>query len=289
MTIGSDPSSRYYKAAADMTGARVAAGAFGAASEDPALELPKPVTDAYAKVFELGAGRGQDNRDALAVGALMGHETASVNLGNAAANAIAEAKAQAEEKAKKEHEDRMFQILLDRARALSEELGRKIKDHEEAFARNHGDAWREKFANELLEPDLVPQRKDGESLHDYRARVEKALVDELLDEQGNIKDKYKNDPRYADLAIWAKSKFDKHYVDQKIERMTDPSLPEEVRQKEAKELAEKGTLQQHASAYVTLHDKGLVNQQLERGTDKKIDESLSKTKITAAAAAAAFD
>lgn len=96
-------------------------------------------------------------------------------------------------------EDILLQALLDHI----EELNREIKAAEAELAAKHGDAWREELALKILDEDEIPLQKEGESIEDYRERLGNVLVAEMLNEDGTIKDQYKNDPAMRDYAEWA--------------------------------------------------------------------------------------
>jgi hypothetical protein len=160
--------------------------------------------------------------------------------------------------------------LLDQLRVRSEELGRQIASMEKGFEAQYGDAWREHMANQILHPDVIPQREDGESMEDYRARLEKALIAEMLNEDGTIKDEYQTGP-YAQWAVWAQKEFNKDYIDQKVEVLSDPNVNEEVKAKEVKELGDNGTLSQINRANADLEANGKSEHSLEVRADEKRD------------------
>ena len=71
----------------------------------------------------------------------------------------------------------------------------------------------------------------GESMEDYRERLEPVLMAELLDENGEIKDKYKNDPEMSEWAEWAKAQYDKNDAVAKKEIIADhESTPEQIQE-----------------------------------------------------------
>lgn len=82
-------------------------------------------------------------------------------------------------------------------------LARQIENLEAGFRDQHGDAWREHIANKILDADEIPQQRPGETIDEYRQRLEKRLVEEMLNPDGSIKDKYKDDPEYRKYAQWA--------------------------------------------------------------------------------------
>ena len=192
---------------------------------------------------------------------------AGVRLGASAGNNQTPEQREAE-KRKKENEERMFQILLDDLRERSAQLGREIASLENRFAQQYGDAWREHMANQILDPDIIPQREDGESMEDYRTRLEKTLIAEMLNEDGTIKDKYQTG-EYAQWAVWAQNTYDKDYIDQKVEILSDPNVSEEVKIKELSELEDNGTLSQLNRADAVLDANGNNVQSLEDAARKQ--------------------
>jgi len=111
------------------------------------------------------------------------------------------------------------QILLSMMDDRIAELETEIQGHEDDFEAQYGDAWREMFANRILDPDDIPQRMDGESMEDYRARLEPVLMDELLDEEGEIKARYKDDPEMSKWAEWAKAQHDHYRCTHRLKRI----------------------------------------------------------------------
>lgn len=65
---------------------------------------------------------------------------------------------------------------------------------EEQFQKTDGDAQREKLALKILDEDEIPQRREGESMEACRERLEVRLIDEVLNEDGSIKDAHLQNP-----------------------------------------------------------------------------------------------
>ncbi|MGH1439754.1 MAG: hypothetical protein ACRBBR_06560 [Cellvibrionaceae bacterium] len=89
------------------------------------------------------------------------------------------------------------------------DLNQDIEHMEAAFTAKYGDAWREELALKILDEDMIPERKQGETIEAYRERLEELLVDELLNDDGSIKDQYKNDPELKDYAQWAQKIYNR--------------------------------------------------------------------------------
>lgn len=126
------------------------------------------------------------------------------------------------------HNTNMMVAMLNDAQALSDRLGRDIAGMEAGFEAKYGDAWREVIANDVFGADEVPQRRDGESMADYRERLEDELVAKMIDpETGEIRPEYADDPRYAEYAKWAKAQFEKSNADHFIDVYNDPNSTQE--------------------------------------------------------------
>ena len=65
-------------------------------------------------------------------------------------------------------------------------------------------------------------------MEDYRARLEPILMEELLDENGEFKDEYKNDPEMSKWGMWAKAQHDKSVIQRDYDVLSDPSQPREA-------------------------------------------------------------
>lgn len=109
-------------------------------------------------------------------------------------------------KRKREERHQTRLTLAEQARLLSEQLARQIAEMEFAFEAQHGDAWREHIANKVMDPDEIPVRRDGESMAEYRKRLEEALIAEMIDPTtGSLKPKYasSDDPDIRLYGDWA--------------------------------------------------------------------------------------
>ena len=166
---------------------------------------------------------------------LSGKAEASGELKTApgAARSIADEMARSEEKERRRRiDDVMMLSAIDRAREYSRELSRQIGEIEQQFEARYGDAWREEFAIRILGPAEVPERREGESMEDYRERVEDALEDRLLDpETGEPRPEFANDPEYAELVRWAQMNRSRDRVDASVARadaiMSDPNATQD--------------------------------------------------------------
>ena len=154
----------------------------------------------------LTAARDQDRASALeqqmqATGVVMGvldeHQVSSI-LALALARIHKQGKS-AEEKRKQSTRDLLQIALLE----YVERLNSEIAEFEAGFAERFGDAWREEIALRVFGEEQVPRQRPDESIEDYRKRLERELVEQMLNPDGSIKDRYKNDPGLRPFAEWA--------------------------------------------------------------------------------------
>jgi len=104
---------------------------------------------------------------------------------------------------------RDFVQLIKLANAYIDQLERDIEDMEKRFRERDGDEWREQLVLKILDPDEIPQRREGESIEDYRKRLESILINKMLNPDGSIKKQYLDDPELREYAEWAQKKH--HY------------------------------------------------------------------------------
>lgn len=100
-----------------------------------------------------------------------------------------------------------FLNILEIMHASIERLANAVEEMEASFRERDGEEWREKLALRILGEDDIPQRHEGESMGDYRDRMETLLIEELLNGDGSIKDEYKNDPELSEYAQWAQKQY----------------------------------------------------------------------------------
>lgn len=157
---------------------------------------------------------------------------------------------------------------------LLDQLGNDIAAMEAGFEDRHGDAWREKLAEIILDPDEIPQREDGESMEDYRERVEYELVNKMIDpETGTVKDEYLNsdDPDVREAAEWAQKKYDEDKVAELKRSLDDPNLTDE----EKRELIEEYN-QSSTGSRMPLSDHMNPEQISEYGVSSEDDNNLTE-------------
>lgn len=138
----------------------------------------------------------------------------SVAMGNLApdqisgiiANALAIIQKQrSNENEKREQRTRdMLQLAL---LSYMDNLRSDIANLEATFHAEFGDAWREELALRILGEDDIPQQQNGETIEQYRERLEQALIQEMLNDDGTIKHHYANNPDLAKYAEWAQKNY----------------------------------------------------------------------------------
>lgn len=173
-------------------------------------------------------------------------------------------------------DNHLFLITLNNLDAAIERAQKLADEMERGFDDQYGESWREDLALRILDEDDIPQRRDGESLADYRERVEEALIDEMIDDNGEIKEKYKNDPELRDRADWAKTRYDIRQAEIGAHQLetthSDPDATDAERN-EAIENASQATLRlaKHGS-----DDEKLVAEakaQMDANTDEHLEEA----------------
>ncbi len=143
-------------------------------------------------------------------------------------------------KRKRDERHQLHLTFLEQARQLSERLARQIAAMEAAFEADMGDAWREQITNRIMEPNDIPERRPGESMKDYRERLETVLIVTMIDPTtGRVKPEYANndDPDIQRYAEWAQAQHQKREADVYIAKRGDPSLTDEQRAKLDAEVA----------------------------------------------------
>ncbi|MEL6709051.1 MAG: hypothetical protein AAFP79_12285 [Pseudomonadota bacterium] len=117
-------------------------------------------------------------------------------------------------KRRREEQQRIVLTLAEQAHRLSEQLGKQIAAMEHAFEAEMGDAWREQIANKVMDADDIPQRREGESMKDYRDRLKIVLITMMVDpETGEIKPEFTDNPETARYSEWAQAQHRKAMID----------------------------------------------------------------------------
>lgn len=178
-----------------------------------------------------------DNAEMMGLrgGSVAGVQDRGVSL----ARSINESHSAQDEKAKKSFDNVLFLNLLEQQ---SRELGEKIAKMETSFEAKYGDAWRETIANQVLDPDEIPEKRDDETIIEYRERLEVVLIDKMIDPStGKMKPEYSSDPEMREWGQWAEDQVAKGKVDTKIDQVNEiannPNLTEAEKLSETQALA----------------------------------------------------
>lgn len=154
-----------------------------------------------------------------------------------------EARRNAEGRGSKSFDTVLHLALLDNLNMQIDFLSDRVDQSEAGFEARYGEDWREQFAERILDPDDIPQRRDGESMADYREQLEEALIAEMLDENGEIKPEYANDPEKVEWALWAKAEHDIRQAEQARRYIDDPSIDEAERARRREEVVNSASYQ----------------------------------------------
>ncbi|MCD1624330.1 hypothetical protein [Citromicrobium bathyomarinum] len=196
---------------------------------------------------------------------------------------------QQRKKAEKAAEDTRFIMLLDQARGYSVWLGKEIGKIDDQFEAKYGDAWRETLANKFLDPDEIPERREGESMKDYRERVEDAIEDKLIDPAtGKLRPEYRGNEDAELFEKRVELKREKQSADRRIEQAervaNDPNATEAERQA-AYEGLEEISNNERQQVEKGMQAKGLDTSPVDEITDEQRSEIAQARPADAEAAA----
>jgi hypothetical protein len=150
----------------------------------------------------------------------------------------------AEERKFKERRTVQFVELLEQIRASIKQMEMDVKALIASFEKRDGDAWREKLALDILGADDIPQQRSGENINAYRKRLEQHLINEMLNPDSTIKDKYKNDPKYGDYAEWAQKQFHLNSARAIVAELDDDNTGPQRKEQVLDEMKERGFIQE---------------------------------------------
>ncbi|PTN12497.1 hypothetical protein [Nitrosomonas aestuarii] len=162
---------------------------------------------------------------------------------------------QDQERKTKERRTAQLVELVERIRADMEQMKARIKALEDSFQQRDGDAWREKLALEILGADDIPQQESGENIEAYRKRLEKHLIEEMLNPDGSIKGKYQNDPQYSDYAEWAQKQYHLSNAKAVVAELDNDSTSPQRREQILHEMKERGYAEEMMLAARTTTDQ----------------------------------
>lgn len=175
-----------------------------------------------------------------------------------------------------------FVEIVEQIRASIEQMEADIRAMEELFEKRDGDAWREKLALNILGADDIPQQELGEDINDYRKRLEQHLINEMLNPDGTIKGKYKNDSQYSDYVEWAQKQFHLNNAKAIAAELDDHSTSPQRREQLLDEMRERGYLEEMTFADRTTQNKD-TQASMRDLADNQRDEMLSQARSADAA------
>jgi hypothetical protein len=150
----------------------------------------------------------------------------------------------AEERKSKERKSAQFIELLEQIRASIKQMEIDVKALIALFEKRDGDAWREKLALDILGADDIPQQRSGENINAYRKRLEQHLINEMLNADGTIKDKYKNNAKYGDYAEWAQKQFHLNSARAVVAELDDDNTGQQRKEQLLNEMKQRGFIQE---------------------------------------------
>ncbi len=129
--------------------------------------------------------------------------------------------------AKKASQTHFFLIMLDQLEGSIEALRAEVEAMEQTFKEKYGDSWREKMALKIFGEDEMPQRRDGESMQEFRERLEKEIMNKMLNPDGSIKPEYMDDPEMRSIAEWAQKQWNLNLAEKLAKELNDPETTQE--------------------------------------------------------------
>ncbi|WP_339715423.1 hypothetical protein [uncultured Sneathiella sp.] len=193
------------------------------------------------------------------------------------AQSFAQARDASKEKARKSTGDITFLTLLENQLAW---LNDRIAEAEKSFEERYGEDWREQMAERILEPDEIPQRREGESMEDYRQRLEETLIEKMLDDTGEIKSEYLNDPELREWAQWAQRQYLVKQVEREEAYVNEPGISEEERNRRIAENEASRSFKEREEARIKDTDPDRKAEQAEN-YDQHRDQSMASDTTTA--------
>ena len=211
---------------------------------------------------------------------LKSESVAGIQMRDAAlARSVQDARKEASEKSRRTSDTILFLNLLDQRIA---DLDFRMAELEEQLVEQFGEQWAEQVALEVLDPDEMPQRRDGESMADYQARVYDALEAELLDENGNIKPEYKDHPRYGNAAQYMEHRYDRDAAVELRTKLNDPDTSPAEAAREIEEFSETASYYRMQAAQQELAANETARAELQANADERVDAEESRVAYQAA-------
>ncbi len=176
-----------------------------------------------------------------------------------------------------------FIELVEQIRASIEQMEADIKALEDLFEKRDGDAWREKLALNILDADDIPQQESGETIQAYRERLEKHLINEMLNPDGTIKDKYKNDLKYSDYAEWVQKQYNLNNAKAIAAELDGDTTSPQRREQILDEMKERGYIEEMTYASKA-EDSSVTSQAAVLDVHDEYEDKASERVISADAA-----
>ncbi|MEW7988298.1 MAG: hypothetical protein AB2805_07430 [Candidatus Thiodiazotropha sp.] len=168
-----------------------------------------------------------------------------------------------------------FLHILETLQAGIDRLAEAVEQMEADFRQRDGEEWREKLALKILGENDIPQRHDGESMEDYRERIEKLLINEMLNDDGSIKEEYKNDPELSDYAQWAQKQYHLDSARAAVSELENPHTTPERRDEILEGLDQRGDLEELTFADRESTPQSTTQELIKNTTDNVEDSNLT--------------
>ncbi len=220
-----------------------------------------------------------ENEHFILYGQLSGSIAGMIELGPVASRSQSR---QAEEHKTRERRTARFIEWIEQVRVSIERMEADVKRLVASFEKRDGDAWREKLALDILGADDIPQQETDESITAYRKRLEQHLIDEMLNPDGTIKGKYKNDPKYGDYAEWAQKQFHLNSAKAAVAELDDDNTSPQRKEHILDEMKQRGYIEEMTFADRTAQNKDTQASMRDLADDRR-DEVLSQARSPEAA------
>jgi len=139
------------------------------------------------------------------------------------------------------------------------------------------------LALNILEADDIPQQESDEDISAYRKRLEKQLINEMLNPDGTIKGKYKNDPKYGDYAEWAQKQFHLNNAKALVTELDDDNTSPQRREQVLDEMQDRGYIEEMTYAS-KVTNSSVTSQASVRDTHDQFEDKAAERVISTDAA-----
>lgn len=167
----------------------------------------------------------------------------------------------------------MRDILQQALQQYIENLTHDIANIEAGFKAEFGDAWREEIALRIFNEDNIPQQRSGESIGEYRKRLEQALIEEMLNDDGTIKQRYSDDPALAKYAEWAQKNYNLDAAQEKANDLASRPIEHPQTKMMLNDLDEKANAELNTYTARLLHDNEEQKQAVTSVDDAQYDKN----------------